>query len=109
MPYIKSSKRVHSVPVAGTMNNPGELNFALSTIVNAYLITRELPNTYNDYNEVIGALESCKLEVYRRLVAPLENEKLEQHGDVYTEADEITPVGSGMACCGGGCSCTTNL
>jgi hypothetical protein len=35
------------------------------------------------YNDVIGALECCKLELYRRMVAPYENTKIKENGDVY--------------------------
>jgi hypothetical protein len=37
---------------------------------------------YHRHNEIIGMLESCKLEWYRRNVAPYEDEKIKQNGDV---------------------------
>ena len=32
---------------------------------------------------MMGALECCKLELYRRLVGPYEDEVLEANGDAY--------------------------
>jgi hypothetical protein len=34
-------------------------------------------------NEAIGALECAKIELYRRLAAPYEDEKRQETGDVY--------------------------
>ena len=45
---------------------------------------------YAHLNEAIGALESAKLELYRRLAAPYEDEKIRESGDVYG-AGERTP------------------
>ncbi len=35
------------------------------------------------FNAVVGALECAKLELYRRMVAPYENGKIAENGDVY--------------------------
>ncbi|MCD6403165.1 MAG: hypothetical protein J7K98_02455 [Candidatus Aenigmarchaeota archaeon] len=37
---------------------------------------------YFELNRAVGVLTSVLLEFYRRVVAPYENEKLKQHGDV---------------------------
>lgn len=37
---------------------------------------------YADYNEMVGTLECCKLELYRRSTAPYEDKKIESNGDV---------------------------
>lgn len=34
-------------------------------------------------SEIIGALECCKLELYRRIAAPYEDIKIGENGDVY--------------------------
>jgi hypothetical protein len=39
--------------------------------------------SYFSYNEVVGVLECVKLEMYRRLVAPYEDRKCKENGDVY--------------------------
>jgi hypothetical protein len=38
---------------------------------------------YAEINEVVGVLECCKLELYRRLAAPYEDTKIKENGDVY--------------------------
>jgi len=41
------------------------------------------PYRYADLNELIGALEACKLELYRRLAAPYENNAIKRNGDIW--------------------------
>ena len=48
----------------------------------AYL-RRKAPWGYQHVNDALGALEGAKLELYRRVAAPYENDKAVQHGDVY--------------------------
>ncbi len=43
------------------------------------------PENYDNYNTVIGVLESMKLEMYRRTVAPYEDLKVQENGDVFSE------------------------
>jgi len=38
---------------------------------------------YAKLNEIIGAMECAKLEFYRKLAAPYEDEKIADNGDVY--------------------------
>lgn len=81
MPYIKQNDRKkiedHLIPI----DNPGELNFAFTWIILCYLARNGV--AYQQCNDVIGALESCKLEFYRRQVAPYEDRKITENGDVY--------------------------
>ena len=60
--------------------NPGNLNYTITKILNAWL--GHTPN-YAKYNEVIGVLECAKLELYRRKISEYEDEKCEENGDVY--------------------------
>jgi hypothetical protein len=39
---------------------------------------------YAHINEAVGALECAKLELYRRVAAPYEDEKMKESGDVYS-------------------------
>jgi len=59
----------------------GELNYALTRQVTDYLDGKIV--TYELLNSVVGALESCKLEFYRRVVVPYEEKKIVENGDVY--------------------------
>ena len=38
---------------------------------------------YSKINALIGVLECAKLELYRRVAAPYENDKIDENGDVY--------------------------
>lgn len=76
MPYITPELRCSTLePVTA-----GELNYKITTMCLQYL--GKLPS-YADFNAVIGVLECCKLEFYRRAVAPYEDTKVAQNGDVY--------------------------
>jgi hypothetical protein len=37
---------------------------------------------YQHFNDVLGALEGAKLELYRRRIAPYEDTKIVENGDV---------------------------
>jgi len=60
----------------------GELNYQFSKLVNDFIANRGL--SYSVINELIGALECAKLEVYRRVAAPYEDKKALANGEVYT-------------------------
>lgn len=57
----------------------GELNYIFTKIINAYMQSGE---SYQNYNDVVGALEGCKLELYRIKIAPYEDKKRVENGDV---------------------------
>jgi hypothetical protein len=66
MPYIKRERSLtsHSRPSWTIIYKTGDLRYA-------------------HINEAIGALECAKLELYRRVAAPYEDEKMKESGDVY--------------------------
>ena len=78
MPYVKNENRHRR----GAAANAGELNYRLTCEIIAFLGLNQ-PVKYEHLNAAIGALEACKLELYRRLVVPYEDVKIEQNGDVY--------------------------
>jgi len=86
MPYIKQEFRKHfenmfrSLYDSGRINNPGELNYIFTVIINHYIVGNGLK--YQSINDVIGALEGAKLEFYREVVGPYENEKKLENGPV---------------------------
>lgn len=52
-----------------------------------YVITKLLLNFYDGYgyqayNRAMGVLECAKQEFYRRKIAPYEDEKIKQNGDI---------------------------
>ena len=81
MPYIDVDDRVR-IDGGGKPETPGELNYLITKIADDYLV-RKGRLRYAHLNEVIGALECAKLELYRRLVAPYEDQKIAGIGDVY--------------------------
>lgn len=89
MPYIPPKLRFALNPRPDVVDtgeffrvaeNPGELNFQLAVIVDAYLMRGV---NYQAINDVIGVLECLKQEVYRRVAAPYEDRKIETNGEVF--------------------------
>jgi len=84
MPYITKDQRAEvRIDYRDRMpNDAGELNYTLTIVCLDYLSNKG--ERYATMNDVVGALESCKLEMYRRLVSPYEDKKIEENGDVYS-------------------------
>lgn len=82
MPYIKGMDRVKLnnvlMELCPLVTDVGELNYCITK-----LLLGTHTRSYQDYNELIGVLECCKLEFYRRAVSKYEDTKIEQNGDVY--------------------------
>ena len=81
MPYIEQKRRKELSEHLPSTETAGELNYAICMLVQKYL--NEKKKSYQHYNDVIGVLECAKLEIYRRLVAPYEEEKIKENGDVF--------------------------
>lgn len=82
MPYIKQELRSNTLEAS----TPGELNYHFTRLIQDYLdrdYFNQGPPNYQKFNDVIGALECCKLELYRRMVIPYEEKKIKENGDVY--------------------------
>jgi len=86
MPYIKDSdrRRIEDIynlhNLGASCNTAGELNYTFTRILKGYLSAKG--KRYQNINDIIGALESAKLELYRRTVAPYEDIKIVENGDV---------------------------
>lgn len=87
MPYITPNDRpaidekindliayLRSRPVE---HQDGDLNYAVSRIVHEVY-----PARYFHYNRALGVLTAIQLELYRRKIAPYEDEKIAENGDV---------------------------
>jgi hypothetical protein len=79
MPYIKQDRRLPDTNLLHPQNT-GELNYLFTTIAHTYLKQHGL--NYQHLNDVIGALENAKLELYRRVASPYEDKKIQENGDV---------------------------
>lgn len=67
---------------------PGELNYCFTAIIKNYLeevksLEQKDKISYTMINDVLGALEGAKLEFYRRVVVPYEDQKIIENGDAY--------------------------
>jgi hypothetical protein len=82
MPYVKAEQRQRLDAGQGPAD-AGELNYAITRIIDDYL-GRKGGVRYAHLNEVVGALECVKLELYRRVAAPYEDAKIAENGDVYS-------------------------
>jgi len=80
MPYIDQASRGHLTDGVAP-RNLGELNYLITQICSQYLRTKG--ERYQTYNDIMGALEGAKLELYRRQIAPYEDKKIIENGDVY--------------------------
>ena len=90
MPYIKQEKRkvlnkhARLELIGMECENEGDLNYVLTMICKGYLNKYGLIR-YARLNTIVGALECCKLEFYRRKAVPYEDMKIKESGggDVY--------------------------
>lgn len=81
MPYITPDDR-EAMELMGP-DSAGDLNYVLTRAVVRYIETRPRGLCYDSVNEVVGVLECMKLELYRRVAAPYEDQKIDENGDVY--------------------------
>ncbi len=87
MPYIKMEDRGKYDKVLGELIGTlkslpveridGELNYVITRI-----LKESYPLRYFNLNRAMGVLECVKLEFYRRVVAPYEDIKIKESGDV---------------------------
>jgi hypothetical protein len=62
---------------------PGIMNYSISQLIEYVYPVNDCG--YKEFNEVIGFLESLKMEYYRKMVAPYEDVKERQNGPINTE------------------------
>ena len=81
MPYIEDIDK--EMLDNGTKHpiGAGELNYKITRLLQEYLKWNKV--SYQSFNDIMGALEGAKLEIYRRKIAPYEDEKIKKNGDVY--------------------------
>lgn len=86
MPYIKEEQRKCLSNMLAVPSNAGELNYCFTELIIRFLTNKG--TNYQAINDVIGALEGAKLEFYRRVASPYENQKISENGDVYPESKQ---------------------
>lgn len=97
MPYIKQHTRdlidfdiealTHTLNNAGAV--AGDLNYVITRLLLGTLLAGE--TRYAKINEAVGVLECAKLELYRVLVGPYEDNKAIENGGVYPTNDPNSP------------------
>lgn len=86
MPYIDWKRR----PFASNCpETEGELNFAITVMIQDYILRHPEGLRYKTINEVIGALEGAKAEFQRRIVGPYEDRAIAKNGDVYLTLEDL--------------------
>ncbi len=89
MPYIDSSlRKVVDGKIELLAERSKELGQGSRAGVLNYVITRLLKllyprDRYSELNEALGVLDAVAREFYRRRVAPYEDKKIKDNGDVY--------------------------
>lgn len=89
MPYIDEDARARldtaAQPLLDELRNntptEGELNYLVCTLVKQYVASHG--DSYATFNAAMGALECAQLEIYRRLITPYEDKKIQLNGDVF--------------------------
>jgi len=82
MPYIKQEKRPDMDEIVALMKSKGvkadgDLNYIL------FKFCKEaVTPSYNNFKNFIGELRQCTAEIERRLLAPYEDQKIIENGDV---------------------------
>lgn len=89
MPYISKMSRL-SIEDGHSPHSPGELNYVFTKNITRYLKENDL--SYMTINDILGAFEGAKLEFYRRVVVPYEEEKCKENGDVYSTPSDREEV-----------------
>lgn len=104
MPYIDAKTRAYIVAPLNAFcrmvaHRPvGVINYVITRLLTSWIGSK--PH-YARFNAAIGMLECTKLELYRRMVAPYEDVKRGENGDVYPSV----PNG----CTGAPCTCSPEL
>lgn len=92
MPYIDNEQREKIDPLVeqlrDILGSMGDLNYTITRLCDAYLTTEE-GIRYSRLNDLVGALECAKLELYRRVAAPYEDKKAKENGDAYESVKEL--------------------
>lgn len=86
MPYVKDDAR-DKINGYDDPSNAGELNYLLT--ITAIEYWENNGKNYQAFNDILGAFEGAKLELYRRKIAPYEDKKIALNGDIegYSDAE----------------------
>lgn len=84
MPYIKPARKEVLEPLvkhlAKNCHDAGDVTYVFYTFAKAVIST--MGKNYKNLSGLIGCMDCAKTEFYRRIVAPYEDQKIEENGDV---------------------------
>ena len=84
MPYILKEGRKSFDPFLEEIGPhtiaAGDLNYCITHLCHSYL--KAHGKSYSVMNDIIGVLEAAKMEFNRRIVAPYEDIKIVENGDM---------------------------
>lgn len=84
MPYIDWNRRKvfdkALEELAENVQNQGELNYCIYKL--SRLIIHRIGKSYANLSMCSSAMEHAKLEWYRKVLAPYEEEKIRENGDI---------------------------
>ena len=93
MPYISSERRrgineieLRADGIKWIPSNAGDLQYVIAEFIHNYISDKGL--NYQHCNDMLGALSGAHSEFYRQVVAPYENQKIIENGDVYSQINE---------------------
>ena len=80
MPYLNAGIRA-SLNEGRKALKPGELNYQMSQLVRSYIAMNG--KSYTTLNAIAGVLACLSMEIYRRITAKYEDEKMSENGEVF--------------------------
>ena len=84
MPYIMKDGRrgfdQQLEAIGPHTTTAGDLNYCITHLCHSYL--KAHGKSYSTMNDIIGVLEAAKMEFNRRIVAPYEDIKIVENGDM---------------------------
>ena len=84
MPYIKKEDRKKFYPHLGNLadeiETDGDLNYCITKLL--HLFIKKHGKNYANLARCIGSLKCVSMEFYRRVVAPYEDIKIKENGDI---------------------------
>lgn len=79
---IESNTHIDLVKSVGRrIENAGDFNYFVSMLCKEYI--EKHGKRYQYMNDLMGALEGIKLELYRKIISNYEDEKISENGGVY--------------------------
>lgn len=84
MPYIKSELKTkfdsNLIKISEAIFNSGELCYCIYKLLILYLNKNE--KNFSNLSQILSSIECAKLEFYRKEIAPYEDKKIIENGDV---------------------------